>query len=91
MIVGHVEKEFTAKEPEWIKYLAIVRRMEIHFTGFTFRHIPRNENAEADELAKVAAQRAPMLIDVFLSRAISQSHMRRRRRAALQRARHHKQ
>jgi len=49
---GHVEKEFIAKEPELIKYLAIVRRMETHFTGFTFCHIPRSENAEADELQK---------------------------------------
>jgi hypothetical protein len=27
IIVGHVEKELTAKEPELIKYLAAVRRM----------------------------------------------------------------
>jgi ribonuclease HI len=63
--VGHVEKEFTAKEPELIKYLATVRRMEKHFTGFTFHHIPRSENTKADELAKVAAQRALMPVDVF--------------------------
>ena len=53
--MGHVEKEFTVKEPELIKYLAVVRRMEMQFTGFTFRHIPRSENAEVDELAKAAA------------------------------------
>jgi len=63
--VGHIEKEFTVKEPKLIKYLAAVRRMEKHFTGFTFCHIPRSENAEAAELAKVAAQRAPMPADVF--------------------------
>ena len=48
-----------------IKYFTVVRRMEKHFAGFTFCHIPRSENVEADELAKVAAQRAPMLADVF--------------------------
>jgi hypothetical protein len=63
--VGHVEKEFTAKEPELIKYLAAVRRMEKHFAGFTFCHIPRSENTKADELAKVATQRVLMLVDVF--------------------------
>jgi hypothetical protein len=68
--VGHVEKEFTAKEPEMIKYLAAVRRMEKHFAGFTFHHIPRSENVEADELAKVAAQRAPMPVDVFYQELI---------------------
>jgi hypothetical protein len=65
VVVGHVEKEFTVKEPELIKYLAAVRRMEKHFAGFTLRHIPRNENAEAEVLGKAAAQKAPMPADVF--------------------------
>ena len=51
----HVKKEFTTKEPELIKYLATVRRMEKQFAGFTFRHISRSENVEADELAKATA------------------------------------
>jgi hypothetical protein len=63
--VGHVEKEFTAKEPEFIKYLAAARRMEKHFTGFTLHHIPRSEHTEANELAKAAVQKAPMPADVF--------------------------
>ena len=53
--MGHVEKEFNAKEPELIKYLAAVRRMEKHFAGFSLRLIPRSENVEADELAKATA------------------------------------
>jgi ribonuclease HI len=65
VIIGHVEKEFTAKEPKLVKYLAAVRRMEKHFVGFTFRHIPRSENAKLDELAKAAAQKAPMPVDIF--------------------------
>ena len=65
MIVGHVDKEFTTKEPELVKYLVAVRRMEKHFTGFTFCHIPRSKNVEADELAKAAMQKATMLVDVF--------------------------
>jgi len=56
--VGHVKKEFHAKEPELIKYLAAERRTEKHFIGFSFRHIPRSENSEADELAKVVAQKS---------------------------------
>jgi len=64
-VVGHVKKEFIVKEPELIKYLAAVRRMEKHFAGFTIRHIPRNENTEADKLAKAAVQRAPLPVDVF--------------------------
>jgi ribonuclease HI len=68
--VGHVEKKFTAKEPELIRYLVAVRRMEKHFMGFTLRHIPRSENIEADELAKAAAQKAPMPVDVFYQELI---------------------
>ena len=52
--MGHVKKEFTAKEPELVKYLAAVRRMEKHFVGFTFCHIPRSENTVDNELAKIA-------------------------------------
>jgi hypothetical protein len=39
--------------------------MEKHFAGFTFFHIPRSKNMVADEVAKAAAQRAPMPADVF--------------------------
>ena len=62
------KKEFTVKEPELIKYLAAVRRMDKHFAGFTFRHIPRSKNVKADELAKAATQRVPMLADVFFTK-----------------------
>ena len=44
--------------------------MEKHFAGFTFRHIPRSKNAEADELAKAAAQKALMSTDVFYQELI---------------------
>jgi ribonuclease HI len=73
VIMGHIEKEFTTKEPELIKYLAAVRRMEKHITGFTFRHIPRSENNEADELAKAAVQKAPMPADIFYQELLVKS------------------
>ena len=87
--MGHVKKEFTAKEPELVKYLAAARRMEKHFIGFTFSHIPRSENAKVDELAKAAAQKAPMPADI-LSGVVSQSNTRRRG-TARQHACHRKQ
>lgn len=64
-MVGHIEKDYTAKEPELIKYLQVVRRAEKHFAGFSLKHIPRTENSEADELAKAAAQGIPLPVDVF--------------------------
>jgi hypothetical protein len=36
-----------------------------HFEGFTVEHIERNENTEANDLAKVAARNTPMPTDVF--------------------------
>jgi ribonuclease HI len=56
VIKDHVEKESEAKEPELIKYLAEVRKMERHFRGFTIEHLPRKNNGEVDKLAKKAAK-----------------------------------
>ena len=49
-----------AREPELVKYLAIVRALERRFQGFTLQYIPRAKNAEADELAKAAANNLPI-------------------------------
>jgi ribonuclease HI len=56
VIKDHVEKESEAKEPELVKYLSEVRKMERHFRGFTIEHLPRKRNGEANELAKKAAR-----------------------------------
>jgi hypothetical protein len=60
-----VEKESEATEPELVKYLAEVRKMERHFRGFTIEHLPRKNSGEADELAKKAARGEAMPPDVF--------------------------
>jgi ribonuclease HI len=65
VIKDHVEKESEAKEPELIKYLAEVRKMERHFRGFTIEHLPRKRNGEANELAKKAARGETMPPKVF--------------------------
>jgi ribonuclease HI len=56
VIKDHVEKESEAREPELVKYLAEVRKMERHFRGFIVEHLPRKNNSEADELTKKAAR-----------------------------------
>ena len=65
VVTGQVEKEYTAREPELIKYLSVVRNLERRFEGFTLKHIPRSENAEADELAKAAANNLPLPPNTF--------------------------
>jgi hypothetical protein len=64
-MVGQVEKEYMALEPELVRYLSLVRALERRFQGFTLKHIPRAENSEVDELAKVAANNLPMLAGTF--------------------------
>jgi hypothetical protein len=47
------------------RYLALVRRMESFFNGFTVEYIEHNKNIEANDLAKVAARNTLMSTDVF--------------------------
>ena len=65
VIASQINKTFQTKEPELVKYMAAVRSMEKHFLGFIVRSISRNDNFEADDLAKAAAQNLPIPPDVF--------------------------
>lgn len=49
-------------------YLVAVRRMEQHFLGMRFKHIPRLDNHDADDIAKKAATREPLPPGVFEER-----------------------
>jgi hypothetical protein len=42
--------------PVLMKYLEKVREMEKHFKGYSVQHIPRDDNNEADKLAKAAVR-----------------------------------
>jgi ribonuclease HI len=66
VVARRIEKGHIAREPTLEKYLALVRRMEKKFKGFTVKYIGRNKNAEADELAKAAARNTPLPADIFL-------------------------
>ena len=63
--MGHIKKNFSTKEPKLVRYLAVVRRMEKDFVGFTLGHIPRAKNTEADELAKATTHNTQLPLDVF--------------------------
>jgi hypothetical protein len=41
-------------------YLEKIREMERHFKGYIVQHIPRDDNNEADRLAKAAARNQEM-------------------------------
>jgi ribonuclease HI len=65
MVTEQIEKECITSEPTLERYLALVRRMENFFKGFTVVHIDR-KNSKADELAKAIARNTPLPADVFL-------------------------
>jgi acetolactate synthase regulatory subunit len=65
VIASQIEKECMARDETLERYLAVVRRMENFFKGFTVQHIERTKNIEADELAKVATKKVVLPPDVF--------------------------
>jgi ribonuclease HI len=65
VIQQHIAKESEAKNPVLMKYLEKVWEMGRNFKGYTVQHVPRDDNNEADRLAKVAAKNQEMPRDVF--------------------------
>jgi ribonuclease HI len=65
IIQEHVEKESEERNPDLMKYLEKVREMERHFKGYSVQHIPRDDNNEADKLAKAAARNQELPPYVF--------------------------
>jgi hypothetical protein len=48
-----------------MKYLEKFREMERHFKGYSVQHIPRDDNNEADKLAKATVRNQELPPDVF--------------------------
>jgi ribonuclease HI len=65
VIQEHIKKESEARNPVLMKYLEKVREMERHFKGYSMQHIPRDDNNEADKLAKAAARNQELPPDEF--------------------------
>jgi ribonuclease HI len=65
VIASQIEKECMARDETLERYLAVVRRIENHFKGFTVEHIERTKNTKADELAKAAARKTVLPTYVF--------------------------
>jgi ribonuclease HI len=65
VIQEHIEKESEARNPVLMKYLEKAREMERHFKGYSVQHIPRDDNNEADKLAKAATRNQELSPDVF--------------------------
>jgi hypothetical protein len=65
VVAGQIKKDYSAKEPILMQYLAAIQSLEKQFKGFTLQHIERNKNEETDTLAEAAAKGKPLPSDVF--------------------------
>ena len=55
LVTGKVTGEFQAKDPQMAAYLEYVQELKRCFTSFEVVHVPREQNARADLLAKFAS------------------------------------
>jgi ribonuclease HI len=65
VVAGQIEKDYAAKDPALMQYLAAIRSHERQFKGFTLQHVDHAKNEEADALAKAAARGEALPSDVF--------------------------
>jgi ribonuclease HI len=65
VVVGQVEKEYSAKDLALMQYLTVVRSLERQFKGFTLQHEDCARNEEADALAKAVARGEALPSDVL--------------------------
>jgi acetolactate synthase regulatory subunit len=49
VIASQIKKECITRDETLERYLAVVRRMERFFKGFTVQYIERTKNSEADD------------------------------------------
>jgi hypothetical protein len=47
-------------------YCAEIRKLEGHFEGIEFQHVPRNNNVAADVLSKLGSRQAVVPVGVFV-------------------------
>jgi len=55
LVTGQVTREFQAKDPQMAAYLEYVQELKRSFVLFEVVHVPREQNAPADLLAKLAS------------------------------------
>ena len=55
LVTGQVTGEFQAKDPQMAAYLEYVQEFKSSFVSFEVVHVPREQNARADLLAKLAS------------------------------------
>jgi hypothetical protein len=66
VIIEQVNKEWDRVKDTMDAYCAKIRKLEGHFEGIEFQHVPRNNNMAADVLSKLGSRRALVPAGVFI-------------------------
>ena len=68
LVVNQVNEDYRARDDQMIQYLGRVKALIARFTRFTLLRIPREQNSQADALAKLASttdMKLPRTVTVF--------------------------
>jgi ribonuclease HI len=66
VVIKQVNKERDCVKDTMDVYCAEIHKLEGHFEGIEFQHVPRNNNVAADVLSKLGSRRALVLASVFV-------------------------
>jgi ribonuclease HI len=66
VIIEQVNKEWDCVKDTMDAYCTEIRKLEGHFEGIEFQHVPRNNNVAADVLSKLGSRRALVPARVFV-------------------------
>jgi ribonuclease HI len=66
VVIEQVNKEWDCVKDTMDAYCAEIRKLEGHFEGIKFQHVPQNNNVAADVLSKLGSRRALVPAGVFV-------------------------
>jgi ribonuclease HI len=66
VVIEQVNKEWDCIKDTMDAYCAEIRKLEGHFEGIGFQHVPRNNNVATDVLSKLGSRRALVPACVFI-------------------------
>jgi hypothetical protein len=66
VVIEQVNKEWDCIKDTMDAYCAEIRKLEGHFEGIEFQHVPQNNNMAADVLSKLGSRRALVPASVFV-------------------------
>src|SRR5438105_1373775 len=66
LVMNQVQKEYSCTSTKMSAYCQEVRKLEGTFDGLELTQVLRNDNNEADELAKMGSKRTPVPTGVFI-------------------------